>query len=140
MSKVSATHNLIGLLDQGKSVIYGFVSSGVLLILNGGPVRLENTLIVVLAFAVWAMAESLLRKFIARTPLLAHNIRWKTVILEILVFITATWVFVIVQMFIIYVRSSVASADLGTAEAILSIFVGVLSAVGLVYTLKVLTS
>ncbi len=124
------------LAGQVQAVVVNEISRTALQILITGPQRIEVVLIVFLVVGAWAWLSGYLIVWIDSAAVLRQNERWRDLLKSVVSVLQMLGVFLVVQLLLSYMRTSVPSTSSGMAEALAGIFVLVIGATALVHTLK----
>ncbi len=125
-----------GLAGQVQAVVVNEISRTALQILATGPQRIEVVLIVFLVVGAWAWLSGYLIVWIDSAAVLRQNERWRELLKSVISVLQMLGVFLVVQLLLSYMRTSVPSSGSGMAEAIAGIIVLVVGVIALVHTLQ----
>lgn len=128
--------SVASVFGQVQAVIVNEISRTVLNILGAGPQRVEVVIIVLLVVAAWAWVSKLLIVWIDSAAALRNTKRWRELLKSVISVLQMLGVFLVVQLLLSYITTSVPSSGTGSVEAIAAVFVITFSAIATVHTVK----
>lgn len=131
--------SFVRLVDKGLAVIIGLVSNFVFDIIDVKPNRLEISLIVIIVFVLWAVADRFIRKWLQNLPVLKSNRVWQEVLIGILDFSLLLGIFLVLQLILEFLRTGISSSNPNLFEVSIGIFVIMLAGFSIVHTIKEFT-
>ena len=130
--------NFTRLLDRGMAVIISFISSFMLSLIVSQPSRVEITVIVVVLFVLWIMADRLIRTWFETSMIMKDNARWRDVILAVLDFLLLLGIFLVAQLFLRALRDGISTSELSAVEVVSFVLAIMLGGFAIVHTIKAL--
>ena len=130
--------NFTRLINRGMAVIISFISSFGLSLVVAQPSRVEITVIVVVLFVLWIMADRLIRGWFETSVLMKANARWRDLIIAVLDFLLLLGIFLVAQLFLRALRDGIDTSELSAVEVIVFILAIVLGGFAIVHTIKAL--
>ncbi len=131
--------SFVRLVDKGLAVIIGLVSNFVFDIIDVKPNRLEISLIVIIVFVLWAVADRSIRKWLQNLPVLKSNRVWQEVLIGILDFSLLLGIFLVLQLILEFLRTGISNSNPNLFEVSIGIFVIMLAGFSIVHTIKEFT-
>ena len=137
-SRGAESANFTRLLDRSMAVITSFFSSFMLTLIVSRPARVEITVIVFVLLAIWFMADRFLRRWLKSSILMTENARWRDVIVEVLDFLLMFGLFLIAQLILHGLSSSIGTSELDSVEVVVFVFTLILGGFAVGQTIKML--
>lgn len=128
------------IIDRSLSVIVSFVSDFILEIILEKPNTLILTVAIVLVFLVWVAAYDYLVKLIKYVPSLKRNPHWQLVLLKSADFMYMLLVFLVIQLSLEAIKSSVGDVNPSFFEAAVGVFVLIIAGFSVVAFVSALSS
>lgn len=128
------------IIDRGLSVIVSFVSDFILEIILKKPNTLILTVAIVLVFLVWVAAYDYMIKLIKFVPSLERNPHWQLVLLKASDFTYMLLVFLVIQLSLEAIKSTVGDVDPSFFEAAAGVFVLIIAGFSVVAFVSALSS
>ena len=128
--------SVAGVFGQVQAVIVNEISRTALDILGAGPQRVEVVLIVLLVVAAWAWVSKFLIVWIDSAAALRNTKRWRELLKSVISVLQMLGVFLVVQLLLSYLRTSVPSTGTGAVEAIAGIIVVTVGAIATVHPVQ----
>ena len=128
------------IIDRSLSVIVSFVSDFILEIILEKPNTLILTVAIVLVFLVWVAAYDYLVKLIKYVPSLKRNPHWQLVLLKSANFMYMLLVFLVIQLSLQAIKSSVGDVNPSFFESAVSVFVLIIAGFSVVAFVSALSS
>ncbi len=128
------------IIDRGLSVIVSFVSDFILEIILKKPNTLILTVAIVLVFLVWVAAYDYMIKLIKFVPSLKRNPHWQLVLVKSSDFTYMLLVFLVIQLSLEAIKSTVGGVDPSFFEAAAGVFVLIIAGFSVVAYVSALSS